>query len=88
VDTDRRAESRALWNAFGNGFSHAFEIVMVPAVFALLGWWLDRIAGTRPALFIGFLTLGVIGTMARSYYTYVTRMSAQEKDKPWTRSRP
>ncbi len=88
VSTDRRAESRALWNALGNGFSQAFEIVLVPALFGLFGWWVDGLTGTRPALFIVFLTLGVIGILARTYYTYAVRMAAQERDKPWTRSRP
>jgi F0F1-type ATP synthase assembly protein I len=87
VSIDRRAESRALWNGFGKGFSQAFELVAVPASFGLLGWWIDGFGNTGPALFIVFLIVGIVGILARTYYTYAAQMAAQERDKPWTRSR-
>jgi F0F1-type ATP synthase assembly protein I len=82
------AERQALWNGFGNGLSQAFELAAVPALFALFGWWLDSLAGTGPGLLIGFMVLGLAGTVARAYYAYTAEMAEHEKDKPWTRSRP
>jgi F0F1-type ATP synthase assembly protein I len=86
--SEAQAERQALWNGFGNGLSQAFELAAVPALFALLGWWLDSLAGTGPGLLIGFMVLGLTGTVARAYYAYTAEMAEHEKDKPWTRSRP
>jgi F0F1-type ATP synthase assembly protein I len=85
---DRRADRQALWNGFGKGFSLAFELVLVPATFGLFGWWLDRRSGLHPTFLVLFLVLGTVGVAVRTYYTYAAQMAAQEKNKPWTRSRP
>ena len=40
-------ETRALYNGFGHTMARAFELVVTPALFALIGHFIDRAAGTR-----------------------------------------
>ncbi len=85
--SDQRAERQALWNGFGNGLSQAFELVAAPAIFGVLGWFVDRWLGLFPLCTIVFGAVAAIGGFARAYYSYQAQMAAEEKDKPWTRSR-
>jgi F0F1-type ATP synthase assembly protein I len=58
TDVDRNDPERAarleLTNGFGNALAKAFELVATPAVFALLGWLLDRWLGTEPVFMLTF----------------------------------
>ena len=88
MSTDRRADRRALWNGFGNGLSQAVELAAIPALFGLLGWWIDGLVGSGPWLLIGLGIFGLVGSLLHTYYAYMAQMAEDEKDKPWTRSRP
>jgi F0F1-type ATP synthase assembly protein I len=80
---ERRAQKAVL--TFATGWSKAFEIAGVTAVFTLIGFWLDSVFDTRPILTIVFFLLAVAGLAARSYYAYQADMALHEEEKPWTR---
>ena len=48
------SDRRDLYSGFGDTFTRAFEIVVTPLIFGLIGWWIDGRLGTRPALAIVF----------------------------------
>ncbi|GEM_PF-619786 len=49
-------EQRQMRQAGGDAFSAAFELIMTPALFGLLGWFIDSRAGLFPVftLSLGF----------------------------------
>ena len=55
-------EKRELNTGFGDALARAFELVVTPGVFALLGWLIDRQLGTTPvfAFVFFFLVLGYV----------------------------
>ena len=78
----------ATWQrGLGDGFSLAVEFVAAPLIFAALGWWLDTRFGTSPVLAVGLGVFAFVGVLLRTYYSYMAQQEAEEKDKPWTRSR-
>lgn len=85
---DQHAQRQARYSGMGDGLSLSIELVVVPTLFGLLGWWLDGVFGIRPVLFVILLVGGVVGAVARVYFAYAISMTVQEKGKPWTRSRP
>ena len=54
-------ERRDLHNGLGDGLSRAFEFVATPAVFGVLGYWIDQRLELLPlfTLLLTFLALGV-----------------------------
>jgi F0F1-type ATP synthase assembly protein I len=80
------ADRRELNQGFGNALSKAIELVLTPAIFGALGWWIDGRLGTSP-LFM--LILGV-STFAyeswRMLYAYNEAMAEREASAPWSRS--
>ena len=80
---ERRAQKAVL--TFATGWSKAFEIAGVTAVFVLIGLGIDALLGTRPLFTIVFFLLAVGGLAARSYYAYQADMTQHEEEKPWTR---
>jgi F0F1-type ATP synthase assembly protein I len=84
VDSSQRRE---LNEGFGDGLQQAFELVVTPLIFGVLGYLLDRWLGTVPLFTIVF-SVFVLGYMAwKLYATYMADMAAAEKGKPWARSR-
>ena len=55
-------DKRELNTGFGDALARAFELVVTPGVFALLGWLIDRQLGTTPifAFVFFFLVLGYV----------------------------
>jgi F0F1-type ATP synthase assembly protein I len=79
-------DRQATWNGFGEALSLAVGLVVTPLLFALLGWWLDRMLGTDPVLAFAFGAVGLFGQCAHMYYSYRARIAREEEGKPWTRS--
>jgi F0F1-type ATP synthase assembly protein I len=78
----------ATWQrGLGDGFSLAVEFVAAPLIFATLGWWLDGKLGTAPVLAVVLGVFAFVAVLVRTYYSYMAQTEAEEKDKPWTRSR-
>lgn len=81
-------DRRDLYNGFGNGLARAFELVVTPLLFALLGWLVDRALGTGPFIAIALGAFGLAGVAVRSYYQYAARMDALEAALPGHRVGP
>ena len=76
-----------LYNGFGNGLSRAFELAATPAVFGVLGWLLDRWAGTLPLFTLLLFFFGVAGTGYMAWFRYEQQMKEHEADAVWSRRR-
>jgi len=71
---------RELNNGFGNALTAAVELAVTPAIFALLGWQLDRWLGTSP-LFLLVLFVFTMGYVSwKQYVAYDAKMRRQEHD--------
>lgn len=70
---------RDLNRGFGNALSVAVELSVTPAIFALVGWWIDDALGTTP-LFLLSLFLFVSAYMAwKLFNRYDARMRDEER---------
>lgn len=76
---------RDMYDGFGESLTRALEFVIIPGVFAFLGFFLDNRIGTGPVLAILFGAVGVGGCGIKTYYSYKYRMAQAEKDMPWNR---
>ena len=61
----------ALWRSHGG-----FDLVLAPVIFALLGLWIDSLAGTRPIFTLALLLFGAIGAALKVYYDWKRNMDA------------
>ncbi len=82
VDRDRAdarlRERQALNNGAGDALSVAVELAVTPAIFAFLGWRLDRWLGTTPLfLLVLFVTVAVY-EIWKLFGRYDARMRAEE----------
>ena len=68
-----------------DGFSQAFEFAAGPVIFGLIGWLIDRAAGTAPLFLVIFAVFGLVGTCAAFIIRYQAETARQEEGKPWTR---
>ncbi|HEX5095689.1 MAG TPA: AtpZ/AtpI family protein [Acidimicrobiia bacterium] len=80
------APEKHLMQGLDGGVTRGIEMVVTPVLFALLGFWLDGVFGTRPILTVVFFTLALAGAVASVYYRYRAEMDEHEKGKPWTKS--
>ena len=80
-------DKRAMNQGFGDGMSRAFELVATPLLFGLLGFLVDRVAGTTPAFVIALGAFGAVGTFVRAWYGYDAEMRTHESSARWA-SRP
>ena len=72
-----------LYRGFGDGFTRAFELAVTPVLFGLLGYLVDRWAGTVPVFTTIFALVCVIGMLLRTWYGYVYKMETLEKAGSW-----
>jgi F0F1-type ATP synthase assembly protein I len=78
-------DRRDLYNGFGDGLSRAFELAITPAVFAGLGWLVDRALGTTPLFMIVLLLFAVAGVGYMTWFRYEADMKAREAEAVWGR---
>lgn len=71
---------RELNNGFGNALTAAVELAVTPALFALLGWQIDRWLGTSPLFFLFLFVFTVAYVSWRQYMTYEAKMRHQEQE--------
>jgi F0F1-type ATP synthase assembly protein I len=83
ADQHEQDERRHLHQGFGAALNNAFEIAMVPLVFAGLGWLLDRALGTGWVMTAVFAMIGLLGTFAKLYYRYNAQMLRLEESGSW-----
>jgi hypothetical protein len=76
-------EQGQLYQGYGDGMARAFEFALTPAIFAAMGYGLDRWMGIVPVLTIVFFLLAVTGIFAKTWYAYEARMREEEALAPW-----
>ncbi len=78
-------ERRELNNGFGEALSRAFELAATPAIFAGLGWLLDRWLGTSPLFLIVLFFFAIAGVGYMTWFKYEEEMKQHEADAVWNR---
>lgn len=68
-----------------DALSHAMAMVAVPAIFGLLGAWIDSLIGTGPILLLLFAAFGIACSFAGAYYRYEKKIADHDEGKPWAR---
>ncbi len=61
---------------FSDALGRGIDLALTPVVFGLIGWLIDRVAGTSPIFTIAVATLGVAGTAAKIKLGYDKDMAA------------
>jgi F0F1-type ATP synthase assembly protein I len=69
---------RDTYRGYGNTMAQALEFVMVPFLFGLAGWAVDRALGTGAIVMLVLGLLAVVGVFARAWYRYDDEMRAHE----------
>lgn len=72
----------------GDGVVKAFEVVLTPVLFALLGVFVDYKFNTAPIFTLGFLFFGIAGMVIKLWYgTFTAGLSSQflQNDESSTR---
>ena len=86
MDEHEQAERRHLNKGFGAALNNAFEIAVIPVLFAGVGWLIDAVLGTGPVFLAILAVLGLAGTFAKLYYGYNREMGEMEQAGPWRRT--
>ena len=81
-------DRRDLYNGLGNGLNRAFDLVIIPFVFAVPGWFLDRAVGTSPLFAFVTGAFGLAGVVARAYWEYSAKMDRLQAELPGRKQRP
>ena len=53
----------------------AYELVLSPAILALIGFWIDRQVGSTPWITIGTAVLGLVGATIKLVVDYKAKMA-------------
>lgn len=85
-DTTERAERRRAYAAASDGQNQAFELAIIPALFGLAGYGLDRWVGMVPVFTIVMAIVAFVGLGVRAWYQYDAKMGVLERDGLWNRS--
>ena len=80
-------ERRALNNGFGEALSRAFELAATPAIFAGLGWLVDRKLGTSPLFLIVLFLFAIAGVGYMTWFKYEQEMKEHEAEAVWNRNK-
>lgn len=86
VDQRDQDERRKLNQGFGAALTNAFDIALIPVVFAGIGWLVDRGLRTGWVFTAILATVGLVGVLVKLYYRYSTEMSELEASGPWRRA--
>lgn len=78
---DLRAK-RELNNGFGETLNRAFELALIPLIFALPGWLLDSWVGTTPLFALVTGGFGLAGVVARILIQYSAKMDQEQAKLP------
>lgn len=63
----------------------AFTFAIGPALFGVIGRFVDTALATSPLFVVIGIVLGCVGSGATLWYRYQARMATLEADKPWRR---
>jgi F0F1-type ATP synthase assembly protein I len=81
------SQRRELNKGLGDGFTRAFELVLAPTVFAIIGFLVDRSLGTLPVFTVVLTVFALVGVAVKTYYVYSDQMRQHEEGQPWAKSR-
>jgi len=70
-----------------NNTAGSFELVLVPVLLSLGGWWIDSRLGTAPWFAVAGAVLGLVGATFKLRLDYLAAMARHEADAPWTARR-
>ena len=87
ADVDDLKGRQELNNGFGETLAKGIEFALTLAIFFGLGYGLDHLTGLLPVFTIIFAVVGLVGLVAKSFYTYEAKMRALEADSPWRTTR-
>ena len=79
---DPAREKRELNRGFGVTLNRGFEFVLTMVLFGVVGYVIDRAAGTTPVFLVVFALVGAVGQTARLWYAYDAAMRRYEADLP------
>jgi F0F1-type ATP synthase assembly protein I len=82
---DDLKDRRELYQGFTDTFVKGIEFALTLAIFAAMGYGLDRLLGIVPVLTIVFFLIGVVGLGAKTYYAYEAKMQALDAAAPWAK---
>jgi hypothetical protein len=74
---------RKLYSGYADSMTRAFELVIAPLVFGLIGFALDRVFGLTPILTIIAVVIAFGGTGVKLWYGYDREMRAHDAGAPW-----
>jgi hypothetical protein len=83
---EEQQQTRALYNGFGNTMARAFELVVTPALFAVIGHFIDRAAGTHFVFTLALTIFCVVGMSIRMICGYIEAMKVHEQEAVWNRT--
>jgi F0F1-type ATP synthase assembly protein I len=61
---------------FSEAFGRGIDLALTPVVFGLIGWLVDRAAGTSPLFTVVVAAIGVVGTVVKMKLGYDRDMAA------------
>ena len=74
---------RKLYSGYADSMTRAFELVVAPLVFGLVGFALDRTFGLTPILTIITVVVAFAGTGVKLWYGYDLEMQRHDAGAPW-----
>ena len=74
---------RKLYSGYADSMTRAFELVVAPLVFGLVGFGLDRAFGLTPLLTIIAVVVAFAGTGVKLWYGYDLEMRKHDVGAPW-----
>ena len=77
---------RKLYSGYADSMTRAFELVVAPLVFGLIGFGLDRAFGLTPILTIIAVVVAFAGTGVKLWYRYDMEMRRHDVGAPWVAS--
>jgi len=86
IDQRDQDERRRINQGFGASLSAAFEIAMIPLIFAGLGWLVDQLLGTGWVVTAILAVVGLTGTFVKLCCGYSHQMLQLEESGPWRRT--
>lgn len=67
-----------LTRGFSDALTRSVELVLTPIVFGLIGWLIDRAAGTWPVFTLGLATFGIVGIAVKLKLGYDREMTVHD----------
>lgn len=75
---------RKLYSGYADSMTRAFELVVAPLVFGLVGFALDRTFGLTPILTIITVVVAFAGTGVKLWFGYDLEMQRHDVGAPWS----